>query len=604
MSSDILDKRLVERCADINSAQEYYAFLTDVRKITKEYDKKVIQPLLEPSNVSMNQCNALIYLAVQDTDVVPPQGTLDQILSQQRGSLCIAAASLYLITRRADDEAYFRELLLTADPLTRSKGSKEACAFLTKFMGFSGNTQFIPLLYEVLAERYHFCWQSRIVTALNNLDEYPNEDNIPHLRGIRIEKMGGDDSRIYIHTDERYDGSSECPQCRFFPCKINKYYAGGIHICKLWNNINPDTLDDIVDKRDWGEQLVWEQKPVEDNEPQQKTMWKQARQLMAKKSYCQAIPFLCSTLLLGETQIQQASALPLAWIYLSDCFEKQDEKALAFIAMREALQYKNLIPKSKTGERRKLQSFDDNPEVIIGPISRSDDIIIKKNILIKGYNYREHNQWVKACDHYVDSNRSHAGKDYQDWVNMGRSHRELGEYHLAELFMRRGMSIVHDRQLLRKSSQEADEIHELSLKNDVLGLNLERRRKERAPIPSKIEYGFCLDTYQFEEISEAAQQATQNCRGIRDFFHLSEAAYEQGELELAIEILQAAVNYNKFHGSKAYPLYMAARLQVELQVYDKAMKYLDWAMELKPDDENIRNVWTSLKTEMGKVSVG
>jgi len=597
MPIDILDKHFVERCADIDSPEEYQKFLADIREMAKGHNLlPVIQQILGPSNTGVEQAKALICVAIQNTDNAPSKETLDSLLSQESNPWCIAAASLYLITQRADDDAYFRKLLLAPDSFTPSKASKDACYFLIKFMGFSGNTRFVPLLYEILTKHYHFCSQSVTANALKNLGEEPDEDEIPYTRSISVTDIS---SGILIYTDDKYTGSSNCPDCRFFPCRINHYYAGGIQDCSLWNKTDSGTLGELRDKRDWGEHLVPEE--LETDNLKQKEIWIQARKLMVNKSYCQAIPFLCYALLLGEhwNQESKSNIPPLAWIYLSHCFSVHGEKKLAFIAMREALRYKNLIPHTKVAEQRKLESFDDNPETILGKITNPSNFI--QNMEIKATNYKDRNQWVKAIDCYVYANICDAGKSGGNWFEMGECHRKLDEDHLAELFMRRGAAITPDNELTRKFFQGADEVHKILLKKRDTGLSLERRREERKPIQPKIEYGFSLDTYKFEEINETAKQATQNCRGIGDYYDSSKAAYERGELELAIEIMKAAVNYTPFYTSKARPLYMAARLQFELQEYDKAMKYLDWAMELKPDDENIRNVWTSLKTEMGRV---
>jgi len=586
MPIDILDERFVERCTNIDTPEEYQTFLADVKKVTKGYNPvSVIQQLVGSSNSCVEQANALIYLAVQETDEAVSQQTLNSILlSPDAREGCIAAASLYLVTQRADDDAYFRELLLAPDSFTPSKASKDACYFLIKLMGVSGQTKFVDLLGEVLTKHYHFCHQYVTATALKTLEGGVDEDEIPYTRSISVHNIN---SGILIGTDDKYTGSSSCPDCRFFPCRINHYYAGGIQDCEFWNRIDPETAGEIIDKRDWGKHLVSEK--VEDNRQHKKT-WTQACQLMAKKSYCQAIPFLCSALLLEEqwTAESNSTTLPLAWIYLSRCFSALEEKELAFIAKREAVQYINLIPESHAAEQRKLQAFDDNPVTILGQIT---------DVTKKGYqavNYKARNQWVKALDCYVYENICNAGKSGGDWFEMGECHRELGEVHLAELFMRRAVSITSERELFDRFSQGANEIHELLLDNQETGLSVERRKKERTPIPAKIEYGFRLDTYEFEGISKAAQQATQNCRGIGDYFELSKAAYERGDLALAIDMMKAAVNHTPFDGSKALALRMAARLQIELQAYDKAKKYLDWAIELKPEDEDIRQVQTYL----------
>jgi tetratricopeptide (TPR) repeat protein len=587
MSINILED--IDSC-NIDSQEEYQAFLAKLRKVAKGHNPaSVIQEFITPSNTCIEQAKGLIYLAVQDTDVAVSQTTLNSILlSDNNFGGCLTAACLYLVTQRADDDAYLRELLLAQDSFTSPKASREARYYLIKFMGISDNTSFVDLLGEILTKHYHFCDQSFTATTLKTLGASPDEEEIPYTRSIRIGR--NIDSGIIIHTDDKYTGSSECPKCSFFPCRINHYYAGGIEACKLWNKIDPETAGEIIDKRDWGQHLVSEK--VDVNQQQKKT-WKQARKFMEKKLYNQAIPYLCSSMLLQEqwTAESKSRILPLAWIYLSQCFSKNNEKGLAFIAMREALQYQKLIPKHNVPEQRQLQAFDDNPVTILDKIMKN-----KSFINYQAINYKKRKQWVKAFDCYVHDNICRAGKGGDNWFNMGECCQKLGELHLAKFFMYRAVATNPDRGLDSTFSKGGNDVNELLLlENKDIGLSLERRKQERTPVPAKIEYGFRLDTYKFEEISPAAKQATLNCHGVRDYFKLSRAVYEHGDLELAIEIMKAAVNHTPFdYGSKAHFLHRAARLYLKIEAYDKAKKYLDWAIELKPEDEDIRKLYTYL----------
>jgi len=577
MPINILDEQFLDRCNKINNPEKYQAFLADVRKVAKGYDPvSVIQDFMGSSSTWLEQAKALIYLAVQDTNVAVSKTTLNSILSSNSNfETCQRAAGLYLVTQRADDDAYLRELLLAPDPFTSPKASP-AHGIILQLMAFSGNTSFIDLINEVLTKNYHFCSQELAVTALNTLGATVDEEEIPYTRSLSILYS---DPGIFINSDDKYIGYSNCHSCRFFPCKINHYYAGGIQSCKLRNQIDPETAGEIIDNRDWGPHLVVEK--LENNQQHKKT-WKQARQFMAKKSYNQAIPCLCSALLLQQQSSAESksSITPLAWIYLSHCFSVLEEKELAFIAMREALPYKKLIPKSKVAERRILQAFDDNPASILSKITDM------KPERYPQLNYEERNQWVKAFDSYVYENISKAG---DQWFGIGECCQKLGEFHLAELFMSRG-AMISDVFLAKKILKAADEVQELSKSQDI-GLSLERRKQERISVPVKIEYGFRLDTYEFEEISEAAKQATQDCHITGDYF---EAVDQCGDFELAIEIMKAAVNEKRFDNGKAFCLYVAATLLIKLKEYEKAKKYLEWAIELNPEDDDIHKLYTYL----------
>ncbi len=54
---------------------------------------------------------------------------------------------------------------------------------------------------------------------------------------------------ILISTDEKFTGTSNCPDCRFFPCRINRYYPGAIQDCSFWNRTDPETSGGIRDLR-------------------------------------------------------------------------------------------------------------------------------------------------------------------------------------------------------------------------------------------------------------------------------------------------------------------------------------------------------------------
>ena len=58
------------------------------------------------------------------------------------------------------------------------------------------------------------------------------------------------DGNLYIFNDERFNGGeSNCPDCQFYPCIINKWYGKkkSIQDCKLWNRIEPSGK--IIDRR-------------------------------------------------------------------------------------------------------------------------------------------------------------------------------------------------------------------------------------------------------------------------------------------------------------------------------------------------------------------
>ena len=109
-----------------------------------------------------------------------------------------------------------------------------------------------------------------------------------------------------------------------------------------------------------------------------------------------------------------------------------------------------------------------------------------------------------------------------------------------------------------------------------------------------IEHGFRLDTYQFEKLSLAAQEAVRHCHGIRCYFDASKYALEEGNVNLAVEILEIAVNEGVSFTAKGNALYLAARILQEIGEYERALRYQKWAEQLKPEDEDIKKLKSRL----------
>lgn len=121
-----------------------------------------------------------------------------------------------------------------------------------------------------------------------------DEESFYYKQSITVRSVR---NTIIISGDEKYTGSSSCPQCDFFPCKINQdYFTGGIENCKLWNKINPNTLSDVIDQRDWGEGNHLKSQKIKASN-QLSEAWKKVKALMARKSYLDAIPLICSLLI-------------------------------------------------------------------------------------------------------------------------------------------------------------------------------------------------------------------------------------------------------------------------------------------------------------------
>lgn len=250
--------------------------------------------------------------------------------------------------------------------------------------------------------------------------------------------------------------------------------------------------------------------------------------------------------------------------------------------MREASKYENLIPNNKVREKKKVSLFDSSVYSYL-PKKNSYDNMVEIS------NYKSIERWVKAFDCYVDDNILDNGKSGESWVGMGECSYMLGEYKLAELLTRKGISVSKDRHLSEKFSKRANEIRDISMRKSDIKFSIENRKKERKPPVLKKEHGFRLGIYEFEEVSEVAKIKTQKFQKTSDFFELSKEAYINNNIELAIEIMKAAVNHKKLYSTKAAFLHMAAKLLFERKSYDEATIYLKWATELSPNSKDIQD---------------
>ena len=109
-------------------------------------------------------------------------------------------------------------------------------------------------------------------------------------------------------------------------------------------------------------------------------------------------------------------------------------------------------------------------------------------------------------------------------------------------------------------------------------------------MPRRVEDGFCLDTYTFEEITERAKEKTKHCRGVKHYFRVAEECCNAGEFELAVEVMQADVNFSRSDAGKAHSLVMIAHIYKAIGNIDKAIQYIDWAIEADPNEKSFKEL--------------
>lgn len=471
MLSNHIDEELVKRCVNIDSPEDYKSFSEEIFKRKPiPFDLKVFNENSHESQIEQ----AKFLLSLTKTKGHIDTRLLQSILAEENSNFLVASACYYVLQNKASDIPYIQGLILSPDSVTPLEISNDAAFFLTSFMGYSGNTNFIPLLHDILTTNYHFISQSLSAEALENLGAKQDEEEIPYNRSIRVLNI---QNEITLYSDEKYTGSSNCPSCQFFPCKVNHYYSGGIQDCDLFNATNPNTLENIVDKRDWGNEGHLDTQKVTTHSATD--IWKQARICMMNKSYIKAIPLLCSSILsTGKLGSKLDSSIdPLAWIYLSRCFSESNEKKLAFIALREVHQNKNRIPTKMIGERNLVNSFNASPESILGnTITYTNDFMER---FMETINYRKGRKWVRAFDCYIDDNILDGGKEGGYWSGIGECCYGLQEYHLAELFITKAASVSREGSQNEKFRLRAEEVYETVNTTDDIGLSVEYRKQER-----------------------------------------------------------------------------------------------------------------------------
>ncbi len=459
----LLDIALLERCTRIDSHDELQALLADVRSATSGLQPADMHVDLESAEVC-DRAAALLCLAAHGW---PPE--VDRIRNALRfdSAQLLPAAALCLVLCLPEAEPLHRKLLLGSDPWSPPLCSRNATYHLIRAMGISADPRFVPILYEALRDGYHFCPRPLTSWALAELGAQVDEEKIPVHRSITV--MPGANQTLLITTDERYSGQSNCVHCSFFPCRINRYFKGGIEDCKLWNRVDPASLGEILDTRDWGQTRVdIEERPSPD------TMLDRARNLMERGEPLPAILHLCSILI--ETAFKTRHA-PVAWINLSRCFSACGEPVLAFIAMREGAELRNLIGASASAENEALSGFEDDPATVVAyPLPEKR----QQRLALRAIGYQKHKLFTRALDIHAELNIHEAGRQGGAWFEMGECHRELGELHLAELCMRQGARRTSDSSNRESFLRGAEAVRTLRLDNADPGLALGRRTADRA----------------------------------------------------------------------------------------------------------------------------
>jgi hypothetical protein len=458
MTIDFITLQHLKACTEIDNPQSCQTFLNEITLLVAKHQPApaILAQQLADTTSPDQQAKALLCLAVTENLPVIDDPDFPRLVFHGAANMhLLAAAALFLVVQKPFGKTYLKNLFLSASPFQappisipnqclNSTLSRDARYSFLKALGFIKDPDFIVLLYQILTGHYHFYPQYVAAQALENLGEHFDEEDLGVYQSRSISANAGS-SYINITDDDKYTGFSNCPDCRFFPCKITRHYYGGIQDCSLWNKIDPETAGDIVDRRTWGSGRHLQTEPSVAEILKLKQTWLQAQLYFAKQDCRQAVPRLCETLQqLEESTAHDSSIAPLAWFYLAQCFEWNGMTMLTFIAMREASRQRRLIPQAKVAERKRLEAFDSHPSTIL---QQEIDIWQQK---LQAVRYKNQNDWVNALECYLRVNIAEVGKHGGNWFEIGECFQALGALDLAVLFMRKAAILATEPDLARK----------------------------------------------------------------------------------------------------------------------------------------------------------
>jgi hypothetical protein len=304
---------IVRRCQGLDSLNTYRAFLTDLHKTTPDIDRSWVDRILAGPADAPEMEPVLLLLAVQQQP--PDLARLVEILRNHEGPAISAAAFCLVVHFPAADDAFVEDLLLGPDLFSPPRLLRNAHYHVVKLMGLSGDTRFVPLLTRALRDRFHFCKPGYVREALEHLGALPDPAEVPFARSISVLDGG---SEILVTDDGKFSGSSNCVNCRFFPCRINRYHYGAIEDCKLWNRTDPADRLEIRDRRTWRAPV-----PAALKVPAPEAEIQAAREQILVGRFLDALSRLCAVL------AEEGDPAKEAWIYLATCLIAIGEEDLA-----------------------------------------------------------------------------------------------------------------------------------------------------------------------------------------------------------------------------------------------------------------------------------
>lgn len=229
-------------CRDISDRPSFAELTRMVREAATGLSAASLRPKagsLDPTSGA----KAILLLTGLSERVEPK--ILERGLATQEREL-VAAAAFAVASCYADELPLLRHLLIGKTSFEPSPISRDGRYWIISFLGFNGNPSCVEVLMEIIREHSHFCSLSATIQAAEALGQKIPADS--HLRkSISVDPGIGTD--LHINFDDKFSGSNNCTNCRYFPCRINRYYPGAIEDCSLWNRTDPATFGGLRDRR-------------------------------------------------------------------------------------------------------------------------------------------------------------------------------------------------------------------------------------------------------------------------------------------------------------------------------------------------------------------
>jgi len=486
-----LDPQLIQNVREIRSQSDYTQFsklICGCRIADDCIPSLIAAEWNELNNIAQAE-TFLLPIATKANARPLPSWQLNAALIEDGDPLCVYAAAFYVIHDLSALGEYLKEVFFADDPYIEVRASRESRYVMPFMMGLSGKIECEEPLLKMLIQHYHWYNQQLVAQALERVGS--KEVNGIWARqcekavepfSISIAAYPASTRRqVIIGTDKRFTGASNCPQCQFFPCIINRYFSGAIEDCKLWNRAGPIAVDEIVDQRCWGITDIDAGDcangeggyDVEANPDRQAVSFSSAKEHFDRGKWWDAVEKFAETIVAidkYEGKVE-ASVHLAAWLYMARCFAALELDALCLIARCEARRLGKLIAISEEDLQRDLLHVDEERQRYLraegekrgvpwtcdgeseAGVSQGRDLSHKCQM--RALQLKKRGRWAEAMRCYETAWISSDGAYAGSWFEIGECALALGHYRLAEVLCVQAAIRTPEKNLQRKFEEVA-----------------------------------------------------------------------------------------------------------------------------------------------------